>query len=115
MATEIGPLATVRQRDHVADLIARSHAAGASQITGGPMEGPGWYWRPTILDCDGTDASALAEEFFGPVLSVVAFDTEAEALALANDTPFGLAAGVFTRDLARGHRMIRGVRAGIVG
>ena len=114
MATEIGPLATARQRDHVADLIARSLAAGARQITGGPVEGPGWYWRPTILDCDGTDAPALAEEFFGPVLSVVAFDTEAEALALANDTPFGLAAGVFTRDLARGHRMIRGVRAGVV-
>lgn len=114
MATEIGPLATARQRDHVADLVARSEAAGARRVTGGPAEGPGWRWRPTILDCDGTEAPALAEEFFGPVLSVVSFETEAEAIRLANDTPFGLASGVFTRDLARGHRMIRAIRAGIV-
>ena len=114
MGTEIGPLATERQRTHVADLIARSEAAGARRITGGPVEGPGWYWRPTILDCDGTTAPALAEEFFGPVLSVVSFETEAEAIRLANDTAFGLASGVFTRDLARGHRMIRALRAGIV-
>jgi aldehyde dehydrogenase (NAD+) len=114
METEIGPLATRRQRDHVAELIARSTAAGARLVTGGPVEGPGWYWRPTILDCDGTSAPALAEEFFGPVLSVVSFETEAEALALANDTAFGLASGVFTSNLARGHRMIRGIRAGIV-
>ena len=114
MGTEIGPLATARQREHVADLIARSIAAGARLVTGGPVDGPGWFWRPTILDCDGTEAPALAEEFFGPVLSVVSFDTEAEAVALANDTPFGLASGVFTRDLARGHRMIRAIRAGIV-
>ena len=114
MATEVGPLATERQRAHVADLIARSEAAGARRLTGGPVEGPGWYWRPTILDCDGTDAPALSEEFFGPVLSAVSFETEAEAVRLANDTPFGLASGVFTRDLARGHRMIRAIRAGIV-
>lgn len=114
MGTEIGPLATERQRAHVADLVARSEAAGARRVTGGPVEGPGWYWRPTILDCDGTKAPALAEEFFGPVLSVLSFETEAEAIALANDTPFGLASGVFTRDLARGHRMIRSLRAGIV-
>ena len=114
MATEVGPLATERQRTHVADLIARSEAAGARRITGGPVDGPGWYWRPTILDCDGTEAPALSEEFFGPVLSVVSFETEAEAVRRANDTPFGLASGVFTRDLARGHRMIRAIRAGIV-
>lgn len=114
MGTEVGPLATARQRTHVEDLIARSEVAGARRITGGRVEGPGWYWRPTILDCDGTTAPALAEEFFGPVLSVVSFETEAEAVALANDTAYGLAAGVFTRDLARGHRMIRAIRAGIV-
>ncbi|TPE46770.1 aldehyde dehydrogenase [Amaricoccus solimangrovi] len=114
MGTEVGPLATERQLRHVADLVARSEAAGAKRITGGPVEGPGWYWRPTILDCDGTTAPALAEEFFGPVLSVVSFETEAEAIRLANDTPYGLASGVFTRDLARGHRMIRALRAGVV-
>ena len=116
METEVGPLCTLRQRDRIADLIARSVAAGAKLLTGGQATGgAGFYFPPTILDCsDAPDAPCLREEFFGPVLSVVAFDTEAEALALANDTEFGLASGVFTRDLTRAHRMIRSIRAGIV-
>ena len=56
----------------------------------------------------------MTNEFFGPVLSVLSFETEAEALAIANDTQFGLASGLFTRDLTRAHRMMRGIRAGIV-
>ena len=116
METEVGPLCTARQRERILALIARSTAAGARLLTGGQVsEGPGFYFPPTILDCsDAPDAPALAEEFFGPVLSVVTFDTEAEALALANDTAFGLASGVFTRSLTRAHRMIRGIRAGVV-
>lgn len=116
METEVGPLCTARQRERILALIARSTAAGARLVTGGRGgEGPGFYFPPTILDCsDAPDAPALAEEFFGPVLSVVTFDTEAEALALANDTEFGLASGVFTRSLTRAHRMIRGIRAGVV-
>lgn len=116
MATEVGPLCTLRQRDRIADLIARSLAAGARLVTGGVVpEGQGFYFPPTILDCSGApDAPCLREEFFGPVLSVVTFDTEAEALAKANDTEFGLASGVFTQSLTRAHRMIRGIRAGIV-
>ncbi|WP_374643479.1 aldehyde dehydrogenase [Tabrizicola sp.] len=116
METEVGPLCTARQRERILALIARSTAAGARLVTGGQAsEGPGFYFPPTILDCsDAPDAPALAEEFFGPVLSVVTFDTEAEALVLANDTEFGLASGVFTRSLTRAHRMIRGIRAGVV-
>ncbi len=116
MATEVGPLCTARQRDRIVALIARSVAAGAVIITGGVApEGPGFYFPPTILDCtNAPDAPCLREEFFGPVLSVVAFDTEDQALALANDTEYGLASGVFTRSLTRAHRMIRGIRAGIV-
>ena len=116
MTTEVGPLCTARQRDRIVALIARSVAAGASIVTGGVVPaGPGFYFPPTILDCtEAPDAPCLQEEFFGPVLSVVSFDTEDEALALANDTQFGLAAGVFTRNLTRAHRMIRGIRAGIV-
>ena len=63
---------------------------------------------------DAPNAPCLQEEFFGPVLSVVTFDTEDQALATANDTAYGLASGVFTRSLTRAHRMIRGIRAGIV-
>lgn len=116
METEVGPLCTARQRDRIETLIAQSQAAGAGLVTGGQVpDGSGYFFPPTILDCsDAPDAPGLRQEFFGPVLSVVAFDTEEEALALANDTEFGLASGVFTRSLTRAHRMIRGIRAGIV-
>lgn len=115
MATEVGPLATRRQREHIEALIARSLAAGAKVVTGASApEGDGFYYRPTILDCAGGRSPALEEEFFGPVLSVVAFENEAEALAIANDTRYGLAAGLFTRDLTRAHRLMKGIRAGIV-
>jgi acyl-CoA reductase-like NAD-dependent aldehyde dehydrogenase len=115
MATEVGPLCTARQRQHIEALVARSVAAGARLVAGGATPaGPGYYYPPTILECDGTDAPALAEEFFGPVLSVVSFETEAEALRIANDTLYGLAAGLFTRNLTRAHRMMRGLRTGIV-
>jgi aldehyde dehydrogenase (NAD+) len=116
MATEVGPLCTLRQRDHALSLIEQSVAAGAKVITGGVKpDGEGFFFPPTILDCTAApDAPCLSTEFFGPVLSVTGFDTEAEALAIANDTQFGLASGVFTRDLSRAHRMIRGIRAGIV-
>lgn len=116
METEVGPLCTRRQRERIVALIARSVAAGAHVVTGGQVpDGPGFYFPPTILDCSAAPAApALAEEFFGPVLSVVTFETEEEALALANDTAYGLASGVFTRSLTRAHRMIRGIRAGVV-
>ncbi|MBQ4825102.1 aldehyde dehydrogenase [Leisingera sp. HS039] len=116
MATEVGPLCTRKQRDHALRLIGASIAAGAKLITGGTVpEGEGFYFPPTILDCSDTpEAPCLSSEFFGPVLSVVSFETEAEALEIANSTAFGLASGVFTRNLTRAHRMIRGIRAGIV-
>ncbi|MDB5658464.1 MAG: carnitine dehydratase [Cypionkella sp.] len=116
MTTEVGPLCTLRQRSRIAELVAQSLGQGATLVTGGVVpDGPGFYYPPTILDCSGLpDAAGLREEFFGPVLSVISFETEAEALALANDTVYGLASGVFTRSLTRAHRMIRGIRAGVV-
>lgn len=118
MATEMGPLCTQRQRTRIADLIAQSVAAGARVVTGGHAidnGAQGFYFAPTILDCtDAPNAPALRDEFFGPVLSVATFTSEAEALAMANDSAFGLASGLFTRDLTRAHRMIRGLRAGVV-
>ncbi len=116
MATEVGPLCTLKQRGHALRLIAASVEAGAKLITGGTVpEWEGFYFPPTVLDCsDAPGAPCLSTEFFGPVLSVVEFGTEAEAVEIANSTAFGLASGVFTRNLTRAHRMIRGIRAGIV-
>lgn len=116
-ATEMGPLATARQRAHIESLIGQSVAAGARVVTGGRAPADrkdGFYFEPTILACANNQVPCVAEELFGPVLSVIPFDGEEEAVALANDTRYGLAAGVFTRDLTRAHRMIRRIRAGIV-
>jgi len=116
MGTEVGPLCTLRQRNNAVDLIARSVEAGAQLVTGGVVpEGDGFYFPPTILDCSNSpDAPCLSNEFFGPVLSVVSFRDEADAVRIANDTAFGLASGVFTQNLTRAHRMIRRIRSGIV-
>lgn len=116
MATEVGPLCTAAQRDRAVQLIDRSVGQGAKLITGGQaLDRDGFYFPPTIIDCsDAQQADSLTNEFFGPVLSVVSFETEAEAAQIANDTAFGLASGVFTQNLTRAHRMIRAIRAGIV-
>ena len=115
MATEVGPLATERQRKHIVSLVSASVDAGAKVVTGGaPLDGDGYFYRPTILDCDGIRSPSMEKEFFGPVLSVVSFETEAEAIALANDTVYGLASGVFTQNLTRAHRLMKVIRAGIV-
>ncbi|MBB4194246.1 aldehyde dehydrogenase (NAD+) [Rhizobium aethiopicum] len=115
MATEVGPLATKRQQDNIGALVTKSIESGARLVTGGrKIDGEGFYFAPTILDCDDVISPSLIEEFFGPVLSVVSFDSEAEALKLANDTRYGLASGIFTQNLTRAHRLMKGIRAGIV-
>lgn len=116
-ATEMGPLATRRQREHIEKVVAASVQAGAELLTGGRVPAgreDGFYYLPTILSCPDAQIPSVTTELFGPVLSVVTFDSEAEAIALANDSVYGLAAGVFTRDLSRGHRLTRALRAGIV-
>ena len=116
MKTEMGPLCTLRQLDNALSLIASSVAQGAKIITGGAaLGGDGFYFPPTIIDCsDAPTADCVVHELFAPVLSVLSFDSEEEALQLANNTAFGLASGVFTANLTRAHRMISKIRAGIV-
>jgi (Z)-2-((N-methylformamido)methylene)-5-hydroxybutyrolactone dehydrogenase len=116
-ATEMGPLATRRQRERIVDIVARSLEAGATLVSGGkiPADRPdGFFYEPTILLCDSQELACVREELFGPVLSVVSFTDEADAVEKANDTRYGLASGVFTRNLARAHRMTRAIHAGVV-
>ena len=111
--TNIGPMASARQLEIVEGYIAKGVAEGARLVTGGArVDREGFYIEPAVF-ADVTDDMTIArEEIFGPVMAVLGFDTEDEALARANDTQFGLAAGVFTRDLARAHRVVAGFEAG---
>ncbi len=88
--------------------------AGATIVSGGSrvlQATGGWYVQPTIIGNVTHDMAVAREEIFGPVVSVLAFDTEAEAVALANDSTYGLAASIFTHDLDVAHRLAREVRA----
>ena len=116
-STQMGPLATEAQRDRIEVVVAESLDQGAVLHTGGRRPGgfdAGWYYEPTILGCPNQAIRSTRVELFGPVMSVIPFGTEDEGVALANDTEFGLGAGVFTRDVARAHRVAGAIRSGIV-
>lgn len=112
-ATNFGPMVSAMQREIVLGYIAKGKAEGARLVAGGDaIEGPGFYMQPTVF-ADVTDEMTIArEEIFGPVASVFRFEAEDEALSRANNTGFGLAGAVFTRDLARAHRVVAGLEAG---
>jgi len=112
-ATSFGPMVSRRQLDIVLGYIASGEAEGARLVYGGKaIEGAGFYVQPTVF-ADVTDDMTIArEEIFGPVMAVLDFTDEADVLARANATEYGLSAGVFTRDLARAHRMAAGFEAG---
>ncbi|WP_433179653.1 aldehyde dehydrogenase [Actinoallomurus sp. CA-150999] len=111
-ATEMGPIATARQLASVEEHIA---SAGARLRTGGQrLDRPGFYLQPTVFDQVTPDMEICREEIFGPVLSVLTFDTLDEAVALANDSVYGLAAGLWTADLSTAHRVARRLKAGTV-
>ena len=119
--TQVGPLCTVAQLEHIEREVAFAQTEGGKLLCGG--ERPthagngvdnGLYYAPTIIECPRQDLRIVDTELFGPVLSVIRFKDEAEAIALANDTKHGLAAGIFTKDSARSVRVARAVRAGIV-
>jgi aldehyde dehydrogenase (NAD+) len=114
-ATEMGPLCTERQRRHIAEIVEKSIEVGAQLVTGGMTpSGPGYFYPATILDCTTVKAPSVERELFGPVLSVLEFRDEEEAVRLANDTAFGLASGLFTQNLTRAHRLSKRIHAGIV-
>jgi betaine-aldehyde dehydrogenase len=111
--TQMGPLVSAAQHQKVMGYIGLGVEEGASLLTGGEaLPGPGWWVKPTVFAGVTDDMRIAREEIFGPVMCVLDFDEEDEVLARANATQFGLAAGVFTKDLARAHRMVARLEAG---
>jgi aldehyde dehydrogenase (NAD+) len=118
-ATEIGPLISWRQLERVSGFLADGRDQGARVVAGGDRlsEGAfakGHFIAPTVFADVNDDMRIAQEEIFGPVISTLPFDTIEEAVARANATPYGLAAGVFTRDVGNAHRIARQLRAGSV-
>ncbi len=113
---QLGPLVDEPSRDKVVELVADAVRRGARVVLGGhPPTGSGWFYPPTVLADVAGDSALLGEEIFGPVAPVLVFDTEDEAVARANDTPYGLVSYVYTRDLARGLRVGEALETGMVG
>jgi len=117
-STDQGPLVSVRQRDSVAGYVDRARGYGAKVVVGGQAPGGdlanGAYYEPTLVTDVAQDSEIVQQELFGPVLVVLPFDTDDDGIALANDTPFGLAASAWTRDVVRSLRASRDIQAGCV-
>ncbi|PVY76372.1 betaine aldehyde dehydrogenase [Tamilnaduibacter salinus] len=118
-STDVGPMVSKGHHDHVMSFIEKGRFEGGKVLIGGesvsvPGFENGGFVAPTVFDSLNDDMTIVREEIFGPVLSLLTFRDEDEVVSRANSTPFGLAAGVFTRDLNRGHRMAAALDAGIV-
>lgn len=114
-ATTLGPLSSESAKRLLLDQIKRSVEAGATLVAGGTsIDRPGSYVSPGILTPIAPDNPAYKEEFFGPMFLVFKVADEEAAVTLANDTPFGLASGVFCEDVDRAHRVVRRIDAGMV-
>jgi aldehyde dehydrogenase (NAD+) len=116
--TEMGPLAQRALREKVNERVEEAVKVGAVALAGGDLavvdELAGWFYPPTVLDQVNNSMEVARDELFGPVLCVIRFTDEEEAIGIANDSPFGLAAGLWTRDLNRAHRMADELDAGTV-
>jgi acyl-CoA reductase-like NAD-dependent aldehyde dehydrogenase len=116
--TRLGPLVSAAQRDRVERYVSVGTEEGAKLLAGGTRarvgDGKGFFYEPTIFGGVTNAMRVAREEIFGPVLSVIEFDDVADAVRQANDNPYGLAAGVWTRDIGKAHRVAREIKAGTV-
>jgi betaine-aldehyde dehydrogenase len=117
--TEVGPLVSTKQRDRVKDYIEVGRGEGATIVVGGeapddPALADGAYLMPTVFDDVNNDMRIAREEIFGPVVSVIPFDTEDEALRLANATPYGLSGSIWSRDIGKALRAAKALQSGVI-
>jgi aldehyde dehydrogenase (NAD+)/betaine-aldehyde dehydrogenase len=114
--TQMGSLISASHRDRVHDFVDGARAEGAEVTTGGEVaEGPGAFYPPTVIAASDNALTAAQEEIFGPVVTVIPFEDEADAVRIANDVRYGLMATVWTGDPARGHRLASKIKSGTVG
>src|SRR6187200_3128317 len=118
-ATEVGTLVSFKQRDRVKDYVEIGLGEGASVVVGGaapddPSLADGAYLLPTVFDGVDNDMRIAREEIFGPVVSIIPFDSEEEALRLANATPYGLSGSIWSRDNGKALRAAKGLQAGVI-
>jgi betaine-aldehyde dehydrogenase len=118
-ATEVGTLVSAKQRDRVKDYIEIGLGEGATLVVGGtapddPALADGAYLLPTVFDGVDNDMRIAKEEIFGPVVSIIPFDSEEEALRIANATPYGLSGSIWSRDIGKALRAAKGLQAGVI-
>ena len=113
--TQVGPLVSQAQFDKVQAAIVRARSEGGRVLCGGEaLDRPGWFIAPTVIDGLGPACATNREEIFGPVVTLQAFDSDADAIALANASDYGLSATIFTNTLQRAHRVAAGLQVGMV-
>jgi aldehyde dehydrogenase (NAD+)/betaine-aldehyde dehydrogenase len=114
--TQMGSLISPEHRDRVHGFVEQGRGQGAEVVVGGePADGTGAFYPPTVLSAADNSSAAAQEEIFGPVVTVIPFEDETDAVRIANDVRYGLMATVWTGDPARGHRLARQIKSGTIG